>query len=356
MRKILLFIALTMTMAMTSFAQNRFNPNVGYNFFSNLYLGGSVQYSRDVFGATPHSNVGADIRITKQVYKHARLRAIVDINGFIANGFDRYGKAMLGGSLDFRPFYIFADYGINYNPSSGKGDWGLAGDAGIGLVFDIGRGIDMHLEGGIDRVNNGLLWQSNAFAKFGYTFSLGKVQDDVVREQLAETQPKLVAELTQENRQLRSEVQHNKVEMAQMDSTFSRYNRILSEMEQRLNACSGQLANIKQNGNKYGDPNVIEVIHFEYASSELIPTEEDRVADAAEIIMKDDYTYMVEGWSSANGNIYNNQLLSSARASAVLQALIDYGVPETRLVPVGNGQSDLDDSREQKVVIKREIR
>lgn len=356
MRKIL-FTAIFAMMTIFGFSQNaKYNSDYKYSFWSNLTLGGSVQYQRAVF-TNNTQNFGVDLRMTKQIGDNWRLRALLDVNGFLANGFDRYGKGMIGAQLEFRPFYIFTDYGANFNPS-GTTKVGLAGDGGIGFLFDIGRGMYMHTEVGVDLANNGNLWNHNGFIKLGYDFKLGVTELDRQGEQIQRNQPQLVSELQTENRLLKTEAQKQAKATEELTQTIEGFTKQFADMQTALQACQAQMEALKTSPVKaanYGD-GVIAVILFDFASSDLVPTEEDRVATAAEIILQDDYVYMVEGWCSNNGNPYNNQLLSHARASTVRRALIDYGVPETRLVPVGNGQSDVDDSREQKVIIKREIR
>lgn len=353
MKKFLLtaFFALV---AMFGFAQ-KYNSNYKYSFWSNLTLGGSVQYQRAVFTNNAH-NFGADLRMTKQIDDNWRLRGLLDVNGFLANGFDRYGKAMFGAQLEFRPFYIFADYGADWNPS-GKTKIGMAGDGGLGFLFDIGRGMYMHTEVGVDIANNGNLWNHNGFVKFGYDFKLGVTEYDRQGEQIQRNQPILINELQSENRLLKSESQKQAQATEQLTQTIEGFNKQFSDMQSALAACQAQMEALKTNSvNLNNGEGVIAVILFDFASSDLLPTEEDRVADAAEIIIRDNYVYLIEGWCSNNGTPYKNQLLSEARATKVRRALIDYGVSEDRLVPVGNGQSDIDDSREQKVIIRRSIR
>lgn len=340
-------------MAIPTFAQKNYNEYVKYSFFSNLSIGGSVQYSRSVFSNNAH-NWGADLRLTKKLGKHWRLRGIIDVNGFAANGFDRYGKAMLGASLDFLPFYIFTDYGLNVNPSAGADKFGLASDAGIGFNFDIGRGLYLHTEVGLDCVNNGSLWRSNGFIKFGYSYCFGPTESDRERESLEKNQPLIIAQLTEENQSLRNQVKKDNETLTKYEQTLERINDNLNDMENRLNLCSKQLSE-KTNNSPYPN-NVIAVIRFDYASSTLTSIEDDRVADAAEIIAEDNYFYTIEGWSSNNGDPYTNEVLSKNRAKSVLNALVEYGIDENRMVAVGRGCSEIDDSREQKVLIIREIR
>ncbi len=65
--------------------------------------------------------------------------------------------------------------------------------------------------------------------------------------------------------------------------------------------------------------------------------------------------YRVEGYSSPDGNSYNNQKLSGDRAFNVYQALIAYDVDKDRLIPMANGVTSQygDDSALNRMVIVR---
>lgn len=62
-------------------------------FLNDVKLGGSIICSNQ-FREKAFVNVGIDLRATANVYKYLSLRAIANINGFIPNGFDRYGTVM----------------------------------------------------------------------------------------------------------------------------------------------------------------------------------------------------------------------------------------------------------------------
>ena len=152
-----LFIAAFMVAAVCAKAQ----------FFNGIELGGVVQY------ANQHgkSSVGLDIMAAKRVAPWTRVRAIVGVNGFIPNGFDRYGYGKVGITIDVLPFYTFADFGMNYNPSA-KDKIGMAFDGGCGLQVSIAKRWQIITELGIDRISNGSCWQSTASVKAGVMYLL----------------------------------------------------------------------------------------------------------------------------------------------------------------------------------------
>lgn len=136
-------------------------------FWNDVELGGSIQYVNQ----KGKSNVGVDLRATKMVCEYSRLRAVGCINGVIPNGFDRYGTAMVGITADLMPAYVYADYGMSFNPSA-KQPIGMAFDCGVGLEIGIASRWNIITELGIDRINSGKLWQSTPSVKAGVTYSL----------------------------------------------------------------------------------------------------------------------------------------------------------------------------------------
>ena len=320
-----------------------FNSDYKYkNIFSNTSIGGSISYNRAVF--TDNSqNVGADLRLTKRIHDNFRIRAIADVNGLSANGFDRYGKAMLGASLDFMPFYVFLDYGANYNPNNtGHQKFGLAGDAGIGLGWDY-----FHVECGVDRTNNGNLWQSNAFAKVGFDVSFALPEKERVAMSMENTMRQEYGNLRQENKELRNEMMSITESQRQLQDVINQSQKLLATMEQKLNQCNETNKQIEENC-----INKMEVF-FDYAMSELSVIEEIKVAKFAQEIINNGGNYLIEGYCSANGDPYKNQVLSQRRARYVYDLLKYYNVPKQNIQWIGNGMSELDDYLEQKVIIKR---
>ena len=143
---------------------------MGAQTFNGLELGGSVQCTHQ-FRDRGFVNVGADLRATLPVAEWSSLRAVVGVNGFVPNGFDRYGYGMVGITAEALPFYVFGDFGLNLNPS-GAHTIGLAFDAGVGLSFAIADRWRLYSELAIDRINSGKLWQSTSSVKAGVMYRL----------------------------------------------------------------------------------------------------------------------------------------------------------------------------------------
>lgn len=139
-------------------------------FLNNLKLGGSINCSNQ-FKEKGLVNVGIDFRGIADVYKYVSLRAIANVNGFIPNGFDRYGTVMCGVQTSEFPVYAFADFGLNCNPS-GKKIIGMTFDCGLGLNYSLASRWDLYAEVGIDRINSSKYWQSTPSVKIGILYSL----------------------------------------------------------------------------------------------------------------------------------------------------------------------------------------
>ena len=139
-------------------------------FLNGVELGGSVACSHQ-FREKGFVNVGADLRATKKVCEYSRLRAVASVRGFVPNGFDRYGTAMVGITADLLPLYVYGDFGMSCNPS-GKHTIGMAFDCGVGLHFDIAERWHLFSELGIDRINSAKYWQSTPSVKAGVMYRL----------------------------------------------------------------------------------------------------------------------------------------------------------------------------------------
>lgn len=145
-------------------------PPMRAQTFDGLELGGSVQCTHQ-FRDRGFVNVGADLRAMLPVAEWSRLRALVGVNGFVPNGFDRYGYGMVGITAEALPFYVFGDFGLSCNPS-GSHTIGLAFDAGVGLAFAIADRWRLYSELAIDRINSGKMWQSTSSVKAGVMYRL----------------------------------------------------------------------------------------------------------------------------------------------------------------------------------------
>lgn len=156
MRKMIFLIALFLAMMLPANAQ----------FFEGIEAGGGVRYSRQ----PDKANFGVDIIATKTVTDWARLRAVASVNGFIPNGFDRYGTAMCGVMAEARAAYAFADFGLSWNPSAKPPVIGMAFDGGVGIKVNVAPHLRLFSELGIDRIGHGRKWKSTASVKAGLLY------------------------------------------------------------------------------------------------------------------------------------------------------------------------------------------
>ena len=158
MKKIFFLFALFLAMMIPAKAQ----------FFNDVDIGGGVRYSRQ----SDKANIGFDVIATKSVTDWARLRAVASVNGFIPNGFDRYGVALWGVMAEAGPAYAFADFGLSLNPSAKPPFVGIAFDGGVGIKANVTRQLKIYSELGIDRIGHGRRWQSTAAVKAGLLYCL----------------------------------------------------------------------------------------------------------------------------------------------------------------------------------------
>jgi len=54
------------------------------------------------------------------------------------------------------------------------------------------------------------------------------------------------------------------------------------------------------------------------------------------------YSFIVEGHASSEGDYNDNLILSQARAERIVRELVGFGIPSSRLVPVGYGENEAD--------------
>lgn len=158
MKKPFLFAVVIMLTALSAKAQ----------FFEGIEVGVGFRYSRQ----SDKANVGVDIIATKSVANWARLRAVASVNGFVPNGFDRYGVALCGAMAEAGPAYAFADFGLSLNPSAKSPVIGMAFDCGVGIKVNVAPRLKIYSELGIDRTGHGRRWQSTAAVKAGLLYCL----------------------------------------------------------------------------------------------------------------------------------------------------------------------------------------
>lgn len=346
-----LFAMLALTLTSAAQKPYRYDNGHKYSLWSNLEIGVGGMYSYSL-QPTHHKNFGADLRMTKRIGDYWRVRGIAEVNGFLNNGFDRFGKALVGISFDALPFYTFFDYGAAYNPSSAS-KFGLAMDGGIGLQFKVGSGA-FYTEAAVDRVNNGMKWQSNASVRLGYLASLGITEQDRQNIDIDRNVREGYGTLKQENQLLKANEQRITQANEQLQATLDRATAALELATERLNNCQTEKKQIAEN---CGNDPLSQPILFEHASSSLRPDAYETVEDIAEVIKADmsDAMYSINGYCSHNGDPYRNQKLSEERAYTVFMALKLLGVDSSRLFVVGHGMTDKDSARDQKVIVRKAL-
>jgi outer membrane protein OmpA-like peptidoglycan-associated protein len=255
---------------------------------------------------------------------------------------------MLGISFDLLPFYVYADYGANLNPSE-KSKFGLAMDGGIGLQFNVGNTASLYVEGGVDRTNNGNKWQSNAEVKAGVLVNTGITETDRVRKSIDDNVRSTYGDLKNENTLLKSEIQKCQDAVSSMQSTAEQMQQMVVSLQSQL---AENNADNKETNVKYLKSDFYPIV-FDFGSAEISDAMDDYIMDYAEMIQSDKHEYRILGYCSANGTDWKNQILSEKRANAVFERLVYYGIDESRLHPEGKGMSDYDRASEQKVVIVR---
>lgn len=330
-----IIIAAMMAIAITAQAQTqKYNNGHKYDLLSNLEIGISGQYSYALAGKA--GNWGADIRMTKRLGNNWRLRGIADINGFgRKENYDRYAKAMVGLSADFLPFYMFADYGLSYNPTAPQ-KFNPAGDAGIGLHFDIGRGLRFYTEVGADRTAHGNNeWSSDAFVKVGYAFNLGITESDRKEIEHDQTMRSEYGELKRQNTLLKSEMQKCTEAGASMQAAAEQMQQMVISLQSQ---CQTLEKEKKEMEGKAVDYSMFK-FHFNCASAVLSEIQESRVATLAAYINSTSGQWRVDGYASPEGSDYNNMVLSQQRAEMVCEILEANGVSPDRLIPIGNGST-----------------
>lgn len=327
-----LFVALAF--CMTGAAQRPYKYDSGhkYSLLSNWTLGVAGQYSNN-HGV---SDVGINVLATKRIGDYWRLRYEATINGFRnSETFDRYGTAMAGVSLDFLNWmYLFGDVGAVVNPTMTQ-KIGLAADAGLGLNVNFGKHSMLWLEGGSDLVQDNAAFENTFFARLGYSARLGITEGDRVAIDIDNNMRSTYGEMKQENILLKSEAKKKDEDNAKLQDLLERSTAALELAAQRLNNCQAEVREVTENCNKANDE--LMPIFFDYASYDITPIEDAKIERIAEYILTHEGEYRIEGYSSPDGNDYNNQKLSGDRAFSVYQSLIAYGVPQDRLIPMANG-------------------
>lgn len=348
-----LFAMLALTLTSAAQKPDKYDENHKHQLFSNTGVVVDAGLSYNINDGTKNTNLL--IRFDKRLSKYWYVIGGGEISGFLANGFDRHGKLMAGLSFDALPFEAYIMYGANFNPGENKNEkFGIAMKGGINMQFKITDVFSIRIGGGIDRINNGSKWQSNATATVGCKFDFGVTEQDRIAISINNTMRETYGEIKQENQLLKANEQRITQANEQLQATLDRATAALELATERLNNCQTEKKQIAEN---CGNDPLSQPILFEYASSSLRPDAYETVEDIAEVIKADmsDAMYSINGYCSNNGDPYRNQKLSEERAYTVFMALKLLGVDSSRLFVVGNGMTDKDSARDQKVIVRKAL-
>lgn len=345
MRKLITIAALLLAVA-TAQSQSKYDNGYKYGLLSNIEVIFGGAYSYDI--ESHYKNAGGLIGLTKRIDDNWRVRGEAFVDGFIPNGFDRKGMFLAGISFDLLPWYIYGEYGINYNPSA-KTKIGLAAKAGTGLQFKLSDISSVAVGGNFVVTNNGNMFTKTAGAEVVYVVNCGITEQDRVRKSIDDNVRSEYGELKGENKILKSELQKCQDATASIQESAAQMAAMVETLQTQLNESKAEVKTIKENCGKTEFYPIV----FDFASYEITDAMDDYIADYAEMMRSNNYEYRILGYCSANGTDWKNQLLSEKRANAVYRRLILYGVDESRLYPEGKGMSDYDKASEQKVIIVR---
>jgi len=332
--------------AATAQGQSKYDNSHKYGLLSNIEVGVGGIYSYEITNQAHHKNMGAQLLLTKRIGDYWRIRGTAEVNGFMANGFDRKGKGMVGLSFDLLPFYAFFDYGACLDPSA-KSKFGLAMDAGAGLQFKVGKVSSLYVEGGVDRTYNGGTWQSVASVKAGYMANLGVTHNDAADVEHDRQMRSEYGELKQENQLLKSEVNKCSESATMMQEAAAQMQQMVLSLQAQLEKKDADNKFLQDNCGSVGDWN----IYFPTGSCHITSQMDDVIADIAEIMLGNNKHYKIDGFASNNGSPLRNIELAQGRAEAVFQRLVEYGVDPIRLLYAGNGATDYDRQADQRAVI-----
>lgn len=372
MRKILFMMALVATMifgaTMQANAQEPYNPDYKYSFFSNWSIGlaGDVTKTTDFDNWTIGEGLdfGAQVRATKRIGKRWNYRLTADVPAATSffktedrsGAFDQYAKLTSGVSLNvLKNLYLFADAGVALDPDAGttfkekvdvlKTGKGITpvGQAGLGVNIDFGKNSynRIFLEIGTDCRNhyNPALdqeipfeWKSNLFGYVGYTRCLGVTAKD--KHNLAELErcPEEVARLTDENNSLREDAVRCSVTNNELAQALNKSTALNERLDKELEECRNK---------KPEEPKqMLFQIYFDYSSYALTELEIEKLEILAKQMKENGGQYTIDGYCSMPGSDEFNQNLSEKRANAVNDRLVKLGVGEQIVNVTGHGRTD----------------
>lgn len=376
MRKILFTMALFATMifgaTMQANAQEPYNPDYKYSFFSNWSIGvaGDVTKTTDFDNWTIGNGLdfGAQLRATKRIGKRWNYRLAADIpattqffnkNEDRSGAFDQYAKLTSGVSLNFLKFmYLFADAGIALDPDAGttlkdkvdvlKTGKGITpvGQAGLGvnidfgknsynrIFFEVGADCRTHYNPALDQ-EIPFEWKSNLFGYVGYTRCLGVTAKDRRNLEELDNCPKTVEALTNENELLKNETIRCGVTNNELSQALNNATALNNRLNDELEECRSQKTN-EQNTNYQ----MLFQIYFDYGSHALTELEIEKLEILAKQMKENGGQYTIDGYCSMPGSDEFNQKLSEKRANAVKEKLVKLGVGDQITDVTGHGRTD----------------
>lgn len=302
-----------------------------YLFGSNWHIGPVGQFSF-YHGKT---SVGIGGIATKRLDDYVYFRAEAAVNGLKAvEGFNRYGTAFAGFQFNFVNWaYAFAEGGAVIDPTMPQ-KAGLGASGGIGLTCDFGKYSGLLGEGGCNFVQNGVGIDNMFYARIGYFVRPGILKKDKVAIDIDNHIRTTYGELKTENQLLKSEAKKKDEDNAKLQDLLERSTAALEIANQRYNNCQAEVQQVTDNCGKAA----LIPIRFDYASAQIPYWEISNVEYIANYIKTNEGNYKIEGYSSPDGNDYNNQKLSGDRAFSVYQMLTEvFGISKDRLIPMANG-------------------
>jgi outer membrane protein OmpA-like peptidoglycan-associated protein len=337
MKKKFLLVAIAVLIALNGFAQRSVrekHSNYRFDLASGLQFRVGAIYSNQLF-TNKASNVGLDVGFMKPIYDWLDLRGLAQVNGFISTGkFDRYGKVMAGGNLNFSDYiYLYGDIGGVYNKNLTDDPLGLAFDAGLGVRIPLSDYMTFNIEAGTDRVQNRNKWTSTPSVTGAIVVETPMTDNDKHSIQIIDNQPKIVEELNLRNRAAEDQVRLYSKTLDTLNQSLIAANNMIGKLRKEIVKCEAERDDCKDHeGGDFLD------IFFEYGSSSLTDIELDKVLTIAEIMGETNDNYIVYGYCSDDGNYDTNIELAKSRCNKVIKILEKLGIDSYRfleIVPVG---------------------
>lgn len=330
---VMLVAALLFSGLMNAQTKLSYHEDYKYDLVSNLQIGVGGIYTNQIF-TNGEGNFGLDVRVMKRVGKQFRLRGIAQINGFKCTGtFDRYGKGMVGVSLDFTPaFYMYGDFGAVYNPSN-KTKFGLAMDGGLGANIRLSDYALIYTEVGVDRVQHNENWRSNGSVTVGFMIEPGITHKDKTNIQIADNMPKRFEELGLQVQTAEKINKEYRQTLDTMNRTLIEANNMIGKLRKEIAKCELEKEDCGKNlSSDFPD------IFFGFGNNILNDIELDKLISIADMMSKTNDQYILYGYCSYDGKDETNLKLAQDRCYKVISTLEKLGIDSWRfseVIPVG---------------------